>query len=159
MAVHNLFKGPQTSNSKSRAGSAAKAGSQPSKQTSKSNRKAGSKAAPGRSSSKAGRQEPAEGASSGPLTAAAKLVAEIVASPLFYLVGGLAAIKLVSSFGETSASILVFASAPIVLLTALSKSSLGQQVQESLNEKLPELEAEAQVLRQQHEAARQSSQW
>jgi hypothetical protein len=37
-----------------------------------------------------------------------------------------------------------------VQLTALSKSSLGQQVQDKLNERLPQLQAEAAALRQQH---------
>lgn len=63
---------------------------------------------------------------------------------------GLVAIKLVASTGEQAGSILLFAAAPITLLTALSKSSLGKQVQEALNEKLPVLEAEAQALKQQH---------
>lgn len=98
--------------------------------------------------------------SSGDLTTkAAKLVAEIVASPIFYLVAGLAAIKLVASTGEQSTSIFLFAAAPITLLTVLSKSSLGKQVQESLNKKLPELEAEAESVRQRHAAARLQSAW
>jgi hypothetical protein len=58
----------------------------------------------------------------------AQLAAEIVASPIFYLVAGLVAIKLVSSTGEQAGSILVFAALPITALTALSKSSLGKQV-------------------------------
>lgn len=37
-----------------------------------------------------------------------------------------------------------------VQLTVLSKSSLGQQVQDKLNERLPQLQAEAAALRQQH---------
>eukprot|EP00877_Chromochloris_zofingiensis_P007106 jgi/Chrzof1/2649/Cz11g23240.t1_LHC15[v5.2] len=92
-------------------------------------------------------------------TLAAKLAAEVVASPIFYLVAGLVAIKLVASTGEQAGSILLFAAAPITLLTALSKSSLGKQVQEALNEKLPVLEAEAQALKQQHTEARLRSPW
>ena len=49
---------------------------------------------------------------------------------------------------------LVLQAAPITLLTLLSKSSLGKQVQESLNEKLPQLEAEADAVRQRHAGAR-----
>jgi hypothetical protein len=41
---------------------------------------------------------------------------------------GLVAIKLVSSTGESGSSILIFALAPVTLLTALSKSSLGKKV-------------------------------
>ncbi len=63
-------------------------------------------------------------------TQLARLSAEIVASPLFYVAAGLVAIKLVASTGEQSVSILVFAALPITALTALSKSSLGKQVGE-----------------------------
>lgn len=66
------------------------------------------------------------------------------------LLPGLATIKLVSSTGEQASGILVAAAAPVTLLTALSKSSLGKQVQDSLNQKLPQLQAEAEALRQQH---------
>ena len=64
----------------------------------------------------------------GPLmsTRAAQVAAQVVASPLFYLVAGLVAIKLVSDTGEQGLSILVFAALPVTLLTALSKSELGQ---------------------------------
>lgn len=60
------------------------------------------------------------------------------------------AIKLVASTGEQASSILVFAAAPLTLLTALSKSSLGKKVQEALAERLPGLEAEAERMRQAH---------
>jgi hypothetical protein len=63
---------------------------------------------------------------------------------------GLLTIKLVSSTGEQASGILIAAAAPVTLLTALSKSSLGKQVQEGLNEKLPQLEADAAALKQQH---------
>jgi hypothetical protein len=63
---------------------------------------------------------------------------------------GLLTIKLVSSTGEQASGILIAAAAPVTLLTALSKSSLGKQVQDSLNEKLPQLQADAEALRQQH---------
>lgn len=63
---------------------------------------------------------------------------------------GLITIKLVSSTGEQASGILLAAAAPVTLLTALSKSSLGKQVQDSLNEKLPQLQAEAAALKQQH---------
>ena len=65
-------------------------------------------------------------------TRAAQLAAQIVASPLFYLVAGLVAIKLVSETGEQGVSILVFAALPVTLLTALSKSELGQVCGEEL---------------------------
>ncbi|GBF91914.1 chlorophyll a,b-binding protein [Raphidocelis subcapitata] len=99
------------------------------------------------------------GGSGSAATSAAKLVAEVVASPIFYLVAGLVAIKLVASTGEQSLSIFLFAAAPITLLTALSKSSLGKQVQDALTEKLPQLEAEAEATRQRHAAARAASPW
>eukprot|EP00879_Flechtneria_rotunda_P004588 GHRR01004843.1.p1 GENE.GHRR01004843.1~~GHRR01004843.1.p1 ORF type:complete len:406 (+),score=130.55 GHRR01004843.1:259-1476(+) len=92
-------------------------------------------------------------------TAAAKLVAEIVASPIFYLVAGLLTIKLVSSTGEQATGILIAAAAPVTLLTVLSKSSLGKRVQDNLNDELPRLEAEAAALKQQHGEARQRSRW
>lgn len=63
---------------------------------------------------------------------------------------GLLTIKLVSSTGEQASGILLAAAAPVTLLTALSKSSLGQQVQDKLNEKLPQLQAEADTLKAQH---------
>jgi light-harvesting complex II chlorophyll a/b binding protein 7 len=66
---------------------------------------------------------------------------------------GLLTIKLVSSTGEQASGILLAAAAPVTLLTALSKSSLGKQVQDGLNEKLPQLEAEAAALKQQHAGA------
>lgn len=66
---------------------------------------------------------------------------------------GLLTIKLVSSTGEQASGILLAAAAPVTLLTALSKSSLGKQVQDKLNEKLPQLQAEAAALKQQHAGA------
>lgn len=45
-----------------------------------------------------------------------------------------------ASTGETAVSILLFAAAPITLLTALSKSGLGKQVQADLDKKLPALQ-------------------
>ncbi|GAX78304.1 hypothetical protein CEUSTIGMA_g5746.t1 [Chlamydomonas eustigma] len=93
-------------------------------------------------------------------TMAAKWVAEVVASPLFYLVAGFIAIKLVESTGEQSLSIFIFAALPVTLLTALSNSSLGKKVQEQLMAKLPELDAKADALKARHEEARgRMSQW
>jgi light-harvesting complex II chlorophyll a/b binding protein 7 len=69
---------------------------------------------------------------------------------LLLLPAGLLTIKLVSSTGEQASGILIAAAAPVTLLTALSKSSLGKQVQDSLNAKLPQLQAEAEALKQQH---------
>jgi hypothetical protein len=63
---------------------------------------------------------------------------------------GLVSIKLVSSTGEQASGILLAAAAPVTLLTALSKSSLGKQVQEKLEQRLPQLQAEAAALRQRH---------
>jgi light-harvesting complex II chlorophyll a/b binding protein 7 len=103
------------------------------------------------------------GSSSAPPDSAAtflaKLAAEIVASPLFYLVAGLIAIKLVASTGESAASIFIFAALPVTALTALSKSSLGKEVQAQLEARLPQLQAEAQAVLQQHAEARQRSSW
>eukprot|EP00798_Chlamydomonas_sp_ICE-L_P008897 gene8897-3780_t len=93
------------------------------------------------------------------LTSAATLLAEVVASPLFYAVAGAVAIKLVASTGEQSASVFIFAATPIVALTLLSKSDLGKKVQASLNERLPELEAEAAVLKTKQAGARSNSTW
>ncbi|KAF8057921.1 sdhb [Scenedesmus sp. PABB004] len=90
-------------------------------------------------------------------TSLAQLAAEVVASPLFYLVAGLAAVWLVSRTGDQTATILIAAAAPVTLLTALSKSSLGRQVQESLAARLPQLEADAAALRQAHAEARRRS--
>lgn len=70
-----------------------------------------------------------------------------------HLLTGLVTIKLVSSTGEQASGILVAAAAPVTLLTALSKSSLGKQVQDSLNDKLPALQAEAEALKQRHAGA------
>ncbi|KAF5828084.1 chlorophyll a/b-binding protein, partial [Dunaliella salina] len=92
-------------------------------------------------------------------TGAAKLAAEIVASPLFYLVAGLIAIKLVSSTGEQSSSILVFAALPVTLLTALSKSPLGAKVQDDLQKRLPGLQAEAEALKKAQAEAQGRSPW
>ncbi|KAG2449203.1 hypothetical protein HYH02_005950 [Chlamydomonas schloesseri] len=92
-------------------------------------------------------------------TRAAKLAAEVVASPVFYLVAGLLAIKLVASTGEDGATIFIFAALPITALTALSKSSVGKQVQEQLEAKLPELQAAAEKTRAAHAEARARSQW
>mmetsp|Transcript_27309 Transcript_27309/g.73821 ORF Transcript_27309/g.73821 Transcript_27309/m.73821 type:complete len:399 (+) Transcript_27309:45-1241(+) len=92
-------------------------------------------------------------------TGAAKLAAEIVASPLFYLVAGLVAIKLVSSTGEQSSSILVFAALPVTLLTALSKSPLGTKVQDDLQKRLPGLQAEAEALKKAQAEAQGRSPW
>ncbi|GIL68272.1 hypothetical protein Vafri_21560 [Volvox africanus] len=106
------------------------------------------------------KSEPGSGASPETLTTrAAKLVAEVVASPLFYLVAGLVAIKLVGSTGEDGATIFVFAALPITALTALSKSSIGKQVQQQLEAKLPELQAQAERQRLAHQQARERSKW
>jgi len=92
-------------------------------------------------------------------TRAAQLAAEVVASPIFYLVAGLVAVKLVSSTGEQAGSILILAALPVTALTALSKSSVGKQVQAQLEARLPELEAEAATLREAHQTAQASSPW
>lgn len=141
MAVNAFFKkapstgATQSNGASSAAGKAApRGGAKQPTPPGKTAAKAGKPAAKASVGSKAGKSNskaPAannDSKDAGALTGAAALLAEVVASPLFYLVGGLAAIKLVSSFGETAGSILLFASAPITLLTALSKSSLGEQV-------------------------------
>ncbi|PNG99494.1 Chlorophyll a-b binding protein, chloroplastic, partial [Tetrabaena socialis] len=45
------------------------------------------------------------------------------------------------------------------VLTALSKSSVGKEVQQQLEAKLPELQAQAQLQRESHEQARARSSW
>ena len=75
-------------------------------------------------------------------TTAARVAAEVVASPIFYLFAGLATVKLITSTGEQTAGILLAAAAPVTLLTALSKSDVGRRVQERLEERLPLLRAE-----------------
>jgi light-harvesting complex II chlorophyll a/b binding protein 7 len=90
-------------------------------------------------------------------TRLARLAAEAVASPVFYLLAGLVAVKLVASTGEQASSVLVFAALPVTLLTALSKSPLGASVQASLEAKLPELEREADEARRAAAEARRAS--
>jgi hypothetical protein len=91
---------------------------------------------------------------SGILIAAAAPVTSLTPALLCYhalcCLAGLLTIKLVSSTGEQASGILIAAAAPVTLLTALSKSSLGKQVQEGLNQKLPQLKADAAALKQQH---------
>ncbi|PNH05071.1 Chlorophyll a-b binding protein 8, chloroplastic [Tetrabaena socialis] len=78
-------------------------------------------------------QQPATSPDSDSLTTrVATWAAEVVASPLFYVVAGLIAIKLVSSTGEDGATILVVAALPVTALTALSKSSVGKEVRAGL---------------------------
>jgi len=90
-------------------------------------------------------------------TRLARLAAEAVASPVFYLLAGLVAVKLVASTGEQAPAILVFAALPVTLLTALSKSPLGAAVQASLEARLPALEAEADGRRRAAAEARRAS--
>jgi light-harvesting complex II chlorophyll a/b binding protein 7 len=84
--------------------------------------------------------------------AATRMLAETVANPLFYLVGGLVAIKLVASLGEQVGAIVLLSAAPVVGLTLISKSDAGKKVQEGLEARLPALQADAHAL-----AARQLS--
>eukprot|EP00854_Cymbomonas_tetramitiformis_P003677 gene3677-4612_t len=102
---------------------------------------------------------------------AAKLLAEIVANPLFYLVAGLGAIKLVASLGEQVGAIVVLSALPVVGLTLISKSDAGawppddqsltpcKKVEENLKAKLPELEAAAAIQKEAQDAARAKSEW
>lgn len=90
-------------------------------------------------------------------TRLARLAAEAVASPVFYLIAGLLAVKLVAATGEQAPAILVFAALPVTALTALSKSSLGKAVQASLEAQLPSLQAEADARRAAQAKARRAS--
>jgi len=87
------------------------------------------------------------------------VLAEVVANPLFYFVGGLAAIKLVSSLGEQVGAIVVLSALPVVGLTLISKSDVGKKVAEGLETQLPALEKDAKVLAEKQAAARSASSW
>ena len=91
------------------------------------------------------------------LAIAGSAFATIISSPLSYFVAGAIAIKLVASTGEDSSSILLFAAAPVVSLTALSKSDIGKKVADALKEKIPELDAAADELKAKHALARDRS--
>lgn len=104
----------------------------------------------------AGRKEPSSGGEDG-ATGAARLLAEVVASPVFYLVAGIGAIGALSFTGETVGPVIVLSALPVVGLTALSKSDLGKQVQEKLEAELPELEAEAEEQKRGWRAAKNES--
>ncbi|KAK3251569.1 hypothetical protein CYMTET_39088 [Cymbomonas tetramitiformis] len=101
----------------------------------------------------------ADGQASDTSADAAKLLAEIVANPLFYLVAGLGAIKLVASLGEQVGAIVVLSALPVVGLTLISKSDAGKKVEENLKAKLPELEAAAAIQKEAQDAARAKSEW
>jgi light-harvesting complex II chlorophyll a/b binding protein 7 len=90
-------------------------------------------------------------------TRLARLAAEAVASPIFYLFAGLVAVKLVASTGEQAPAILAFAALPVTALTALSRSPLGAAVQASLEARLPELEAASAERRRAAAEARRAS--
>lgn len=76
-----------------------------------------------------------------------KLSADLAVNPLTYLAAIALAVQLVQLLGERDLTIFVLAAAPIVGLTALSRSPLGSQVQADLNAKLPELEADAEAMK------------
>ena len=90
-------------------------------------------------------------------TTAGSTFATVISSPLFYLAAGIGAIKLVSSTGEQGASTLVFAALPVTALTLLSKSDIGKNVADALQEKMPQLDAEADELKARHQEARDRS--
>lgn len=90
-------------------------------------------------------------------TSFTRVLAEIVVNPLFYVVGGLATIKIVSMLGEQVASIVIISAAPVVGLTLISKSDVGKKVQQGLEAKLPELNAQAEASRAEQLAARQKN--
>eukprot|EP00892_Ulva_mutabilis_P009093 jgi/Ulvmu1/6556/UM003_0192.1 len=74
---------------------------------------------------------------------AGKIAADLAVNPLTYLVAIGLSVWLVNVLGESDLTIFVLAAFPIVGLTALSKSPIGQQVQKSLEAELPGLEEEA----------------
>jgi len=88
---------------------------------------------------------------------AAQLLAEVVASPVFYLLAGIGAIGALSLTGETVGPVIVLSALPVVGLTALSKSDLGKQVQVKLEAELPQLEQEAAAQRAGWQAAMSAS--
>jgi len=90
-------------------------------------------------------------------TAFTRNLAEILANPIFYIVGGLAAIKLVSMLGEQVGTIIVLSATPVVGLTLISKSDVGKKVQEGLESKLPKLNAKAEAARAEQLIARQKN--
>ncbi len=56
-------------------------------------------------------------------------------------------------------AIFLLAAAPITLLTGLSKSSAGKAVQQALEQKLPQLQADAAAMRDGWRTAAQQSPW
>eukprot|EP00238_Polyblepharides_amylifera_P004082 CAMPEP_0196590210 /NCGR_PEP_ID=MMETSP1081-20130531/65972_1 /TAXON_ID=36882 /ORGANISM="Pyramimonas amylifera, Strain CCMP720" /LENGTH=360 /DNA_ID=CAMNT_0041913249 /DNA_START=243 /DNA_END=1325 /DNA_ORIENTATION=+ len=91
--------------------------------------------------------------------AAASVLAKIVANPLFYIVAGIASIKLVASLDEQVGVIVLLSALPVVGLTLISKSDAGKKVEEALKEKLPELEAAAADMKEEQASARERSPW
>lgn len=68
---------------------------------------------------------------------AGKLAADLAVNPLTYLVAIGLSVWLVNVLGESDLTIFVLAAFPIVGLTALSKSPVGEQVAKSLEAELP----------------------
>lgn len=68
---------------------------------------------------------------------AGKFAADLAVNPLTYLVAIVFSVWLVNVLGESDLTIFVLAAFPIVGLTALSKSPIGEEVQKSLEAELP----------------------
>lgn len=68
---------------------------------------------------------------------AGKIAADLAVNPLTYLLAIVFSVWLVNVLGESDLTIFVLAAFPIVGLTALSKSPVGEQVQKSLEAELP----------------------
>lgn len=88
----------------------------------------------------------------------AMLAARAAASPAFWLSGGVAAaLGAKQVLGESAGVVALLAGAPVVGLTALSRSGVGESLQADLAERLPALRAEAEQRRARWEAARAAS--
>ena len=96
--------------------------------------------------------------SSSAVEGASALVARIVANPAFYLVGGIAAVRLVGQNDSSTSlvSTLLLSASPVVLLTLLSKGEIGKRVQRNLEAQLPVLRRDAALAEEKRLEARAS---
>lgn len=86
-----------------------------------------------------------------------QLLAKVVANPAFYLVGGLAMVKIVGQADDSFLPTVLLSASPVVLLTLLSKSDAGKRVQDELEARLPELQREAETAARARTGARERS--
>ena len=82
-------------------------------------------------------QQASSTGSSSRSTSVGQLAADIAVNPLTYLVAIVACALFVNRFGDSNAVLLVLAALPVVGLTSLSKSSVGKEVQDNLEQQLP----------------------